>query len=660
MSSRSSWRSGAPGRGVALLSFLFACLAASTTIAARHDASFDYLYIESNEGGSSGGHTAIRFGPHVYHFQNQAGLLVLRRDRADDFLYTYALLGNRSVHSTRIGVSQASLARLVDRFRVRHRAQEAQLRVEEALTRDRSWLAFLHDREVDPAGQPENPRLRIPGLGYFDQRPSPAWARSASLLALGRDIARVRGPDFLANRRRVLLDEMRALSQQDPTAWAVEFPTSAYDHPPFARAYASRWIDLAAGLAALDTLLEARPLAASAHHAPMDDAFVLDPKERRALGRYAEQLAGQLVALTDSRRPDWGQTLLVGMARLSALNRSVESQRLVFLDSFPEQPEALAHVEIDRGGEIGSMLLAENRTLFEASRVYFRNTAAPDELAWERLEERSNRYFEMLRASRGDPSIRVARGHLIPSRAALYAIPIRPQRTAAQLVEDLARAQKRERSHTRAMRRLHRYGLINQNCATAIFETLNDSFEDSVKISEQRLGGYVGSKHSLAFIPFVSALEVNGRYRVIQRETIFSYRQLRLSAMKSRESPIRVALRESNTLTSTSYRRNSKDSFFVFFTDEAPLLRPLFGLVNLAAGLGESLLGILAAPVDRGAILVRGLRGIFVSLPELVFANIRKGSNDWIPREHRSLDAVIVEAGPGRLVLDSSSPQVDR
>jgi hypothetical protein len=32
------------------------------------------------------------------------------------------------------------------------------------------------------------------------------------------------------------------------------------------------------------------------------------------------------------------------------------------------------------------------------------------------------------------------------------------------------------------------------------------------------------------------------------------------------------------------------------------------------------------------------MKGAFVSLPELAFANIRKGSNDWIPREHRELE----------------------
>ena len=32
-------------------------------------ATFDYLYIESNEGGSSGGHAAVRLGDDTWHFQ---------------------------------------------------------------------------------------------------------------------------------------------------------------------------------------------------------------------------------------------------------------------------------------------------------------------------------------------------------------------------------------------------------------------------------------------------------------------------------------------------------------------------------------------------------------------------------------------------------------
>ena len=65
-------------------------------------------------------------------------------------------------------------------------------------------------------------------------------------------------------------------------------------------------------------------------------------------------------------------------------------------------------------------MLEENREKFEASMEYFQKREAPDELAWERLEERSNRYFEMAEGLRGEHGIRVARGHLVPERSALY------------------------------------------------------------------------------------------------------------------------------------------------------------------------------------------------------------------------------------------------
>ncbi|MBW2293770.1 MAG: hypothetical protein JRG94_15870 [Deltaproteobacteria bacterium] len=643
----------AAGR-VVLRSVLLSSLIASTAVAAATDASFDYLYIESNEGGSSGGHTAIRFGRDVYHFQSENGLLVLRRDLADEFLYSYALLGNRTIHSTRVAVSKEAFSSLVNRFRRRHRSQEAQIGVGDALRRDQMLLELLRDHEKDPAHPLESLKLPVPGLGYFERLDSAEeiaqgahQSRSAALLSLRDVIVRAKGPNFVSNRRRALMNEMRVLSVVDPTDWTVEPPTSVYEHPPFARSYSSRWLDLAAGLAALEILDEGRPLAPATHRAPTEAYFALAPQEIRALQRYAAQLAGQLVELLDSRRADWGQTLLIGMARLSALTRSVETGHLVFLDTFPDTSRTLDGTEINRSREIGSMMLLENQRQLDASRVYFRESAGAGELAWGRVEERSNRYFEILRALRDEAPMRVARGHLVPSHEAPYPVPFSPGRSDARRSEDLAQARHRERAYSRELNRLHRYGLIDQNCATALFETINDSFGGSVQISRQQLGGHVRSRRSLAFIPFVSSRQVGERYTLVARETIPSYRQLRLQAMRDHESTVRVAFRESNTFTSTTYQRSSADSFFVFFTDETPLLRPLFGVVNLTAALGQSLLGVVTAPVDGGHNLIRGLRGAFVSLPELAFANIRKGSNDWIPYEHRSLEPVALAIDHG-------------
>jgi len=140
---------------------------------------------------------------------------------------------------------------------------------------------------------------------------------------------------------------------------------------------------------------------------------------------------------------------------------------------------------------------------------------------------------------------------------------------------------------------------------------------------------------------------------VVERSVTPSYRESQLREMKLRESPLWVTLREANTLTARAYRRGSRDSFFVFFTDDVVLLRPVFGAVNLFAGVGESLWGIAMLPLDRGRTLLFGLEGTLVSLPELAFQNIRKGSNDWLPRgeiapagaKNRDYERVRVRAG---------------
>ena len=82
-----------------------------------------------------------------------------------------------------------------------------------------------------------------------------------------------------------------------------------------------------------------------------------------------------------------------------------------------------------------------------------------------------------------------------------------------------------------------------------------------------------------------------------------SYRRTRLAEMAEREHPLRVHLREASTFTSTLYRPNPRDSFFVFFTRDRWLPRPLYGAVNLVAGLGQAAVGLVRLPFDGGEAL---------------------------------------------------------
>ena len=119
--------------------------------------------------------------------------------------------------------------------------------------------------------------------------------------------------------------------------------------------------------------------------------------------------------------------------------------------------------------------------------------------------------------------------------------------------------------------------------------------------SVARLGGYVAPAEGMSFIPAVSASAVEAGYAVSDVVELPSYRKAQLERMYQRENPLWVFLRESNTVTSTLYRRAPDDSAFLFFTDTAPITRPVFGALNLITGLGVAAAGLATLPLD-GAI----------------------------------------------------------
>jgi hypothetical protein len=158
----------------------------------------------------------------------------------------------------------------------------------------------------------------------------------------------------------------------------------------------------------------------------------------------------------------------------------------------------------------------------------------------------------------------------------------------------------------------------------------------------RRLGGRVSLDGSLSFIPFLSAAAVDAHLAVAETAELPSYRLDRVARLEAAHGRLGTWLREGNTLTSTIYRRNPDDSFFVFFTDDTVALRPILGAVNLVAAAGASVVGLATLPLDHGARLRAALRGALFSLPELAFVNIRKGSFTHIDPSRNLADRMVV------------------
>jgi len=569
-------------------------------------AAIDYLHVEANTGGSSGGHAALRLGELVFDFQHGEGsTLRLRRSGWESFRYRMAVRGNRTIHAARIEVAPGELERLVRSFNARFLAWDRHFAVWDALRGERELLErMLAVRE----GGPPAALPAIEGAGLF--APGAGAGESAALRALRARVAREHGPGLLAARRRDCEARLAALR---PASDAAPLPAVVPERLPRREyAFSERRRDLAQWIAALRALDGAAPLRDGVLRDAESAALALGEGEAAALAAWARELEGSLAALVASERVDGGLALLVGMARLEAVQRSLAGGRLLLLDDFP--PDAEAHE-----GRPGDPYLEELRAHAAARLAGAREQlVAADpigEADYDALEEAANAWLELDGALRHGRPLRLYEGERIPAPAGeIDALPEPPIALPA-LRAAAAAARARERDSERALREAFAYHLVTRNCVTELFATLAAA------------GGPAEPSGPLRFVPFASFDAVLGSWPVSERWEEPAFRRARLAALYAEGNDLRVYLRESNTLTSTLYRPDPEQAFFLFFTDDAPpLLRPLLGAANLAAALAQSALGAVRLPFDRGEALRDGLESAAYSLPELAFVSIRKGA----------------------------------
>src|SRR5262245_20199101 len=208
---------------------------------AQDSSSVEYLYIEANEGGSSGGHVALRLGDDVFHFEHRTpGVLVLNRDEFEPFRFRYGVLQNRTIHVIRIPVAEETQALLAARFRHRLFLQTRHLDVMESLRGDRMTL-----EQMLSAG------LAVEGAGYFALDREAADGPSAEIAALRDRVEALYGAGFLDRRMEMLSARLAAL---DPSLMDLPEPPAAEQPPAPAYSFPQRYRDAATALEALRIL----------------------------------------------------------------------------------------------------------------------------------------------------------------------------------------------------------------------------------------------------------------------------------------------------------------------------------------------------------------------------------------------------------------------
>lgn len=590
-------------------------LALLTPLSGASAASFNFLYIEASEGNSSGGHAAIQFYDEIYHYQHvDSGLIRLFRQRKDEFHFLYRYLQNRPMHVARIEVGEDTLNRLKDSFKTQFQVQEKQFKLLADLHKERVFI-----RHLLHAGS-ETAKLRLNGVGLF--YPDQTGIPSPAVQNLRQKIEQLYGPDFLSRRRENLKAQIKALK---PSRWPAIDEVVA----PSIYSFTEHYSDLMTALFALKALSETQALRTEALVEARQPGFKISGDERQALQGLRGNLENSLTKMLDSNRPDWGYAVLINLARYLAVDASLQSGYWVFVDDFAEDGEMLGPDQyLDHSAQLRVLLGDAEAALSQARQAASGRHVS--EAEYGRIEMAANRYLELLNSERLR-ELRFNGEKALPSKSiALPDYPV-PELAPVQLTAALSQSSNLENRVLAGLQQTYRYNLINRNCVTELFRTIDQAMQANggdadalAKESTNRLGGYIDTGYN--FIPFVAYESVLARYRVMNSFDLDSYRRLELSKLTG---PV-ATLAESNTLSSRLYRHNPDDAWFVFFTDDNVPLRPLFGAVNTGAGISQSLYGLLSWPWDGGKNLQSGATGIMMSLPELAFFNMRKGSYKYL------------------------------
>ena len=576
-----------------------------------HDVSV--LYIESNTGDSSGGHAALRTGQEVFHFQHgENGLLLLHRERWDEFRFYYNDLGNRTVYEARLELQPEASERIRRYFTSMLIEQDVRLARLDGMRKDVELLVAIE------AG---NSSLAIRGAGLFLRKDNSGGKASINLK---QKISRKLGGSFLRDLCHELFIKLSHL------------PQNYNQHAPDLAAYREQ-LSLFEAVSILEKCRGINPAALIRipPRAGNHESCHLSPKERQALKRWEDFFLYSITALLQSRRPDRGFPLMLATARFLAIRESLRQGTLLVLSTFPADADTA-----DAVYGAGSMKMLRKMALsagknLEDERGRLLSQTETDEALWSRFENLASRYAELSDCAQGKQKMRLYAGISVPSLPATIPCPL--QLPAEEVSETLKNAKKRLKNFQKQMHLDMRYNLFTRNCVTEIFTGIShalsqaqgkDTASPSLLSAEQK-----AVLESISFIPWKMFQQVTAGMDTSEIIRYPSWRDRRLEALYQKDNPVTVYARECNTITSSIYRNGRQDSAFLFFTQDSVLARPLFGTLNIAWTLPHMCIGLITWPIDSGYLIKSGAMGTLFSIPELFFVNIRKGNFAYIPQE---------------------------
>ncbi len=589
-----------------LLSAFF-CLLLSPPVPAKP---LHYLYINAREGSASGGHTAISFNNETFHFQHyDGGTIRLVKQISDDFDFHYRYLENRTINQATIELDDAHYDQLRKFFNLSLILQKQQDDLLKEINLNLSLLA-------PPLS---SSKIYIRGAGLLTQNPVPLNAEAITINNLQQHIKQKYGDNFLTKQILSLQEKINTLQPRPWPTDSLHLSDNAFLAVPYS--FASQHLDAVSKMLFLQMLQQGASLDKQHYFTPEQANFKLSTPELEKLRRFQHTLENNLLNLINSQRTNWGNVAFILYARILSLSIAIDSGTLVFLNSYAPDSFSIPYTEVESYKEMFQAQKARALTkIIQEKRLLFTRQQAISENHYSLLEQLSNYYHERDRGLANKLSIRIYGEQLLPTTPVSLPLPLYPQLTSQKTEQALQQLHQYKNQVTQQMQSIYHYDLITRNCVTEIFDTIRKSNISGKPIKEL---GKLAQNNFIAFIPFGSFRSLANDY---SKQTRPSFRQQQLNEMYQQENNALVYLRESNTLSARYYKFNDQDSIFLFFTDHNVLSRPLLGAFNLLTAMAMSLYGSFSLPFDAGYNLQKGSMGILMSLPELAFFNIRKGS----------------------------------
>lgn len=582
---------------------LFFIFLFNISLFATEDSYFlDYIYVNANTGQSSGGHSAIRLGKIVYHFQYFPDKIFhIIREPWEDFRYVYGIQENRTIYILKIELDKKVFNHFFERLNEIYLYQKKELDNLEKLENDVKILESILKGDG---------RVYLKGTGYFSNH----LKNDKSYYSLKTRIASSLGRNYILKE---LISIRRKINQfQIPSNGELEIDMSKLRYPITVDNYSTDYLESLSYLKSLEILQDELDLKKDGYFEFAGNSINKNIFDK--LSNSLKEKENEIVQLLQSKNEMNGYSLLISIARYLVIRKSLEERKLFFLNSFGKNHSLV----------VGDAL--ENRTFLEGIDkqittkiknhfLEIENTDSLSERKYTELEDLINRKKEITDGINEKKAIRVNHEIMLPSKEdSIYLYKYESLSLDYERIYKLYL--KNRDKYLLSLQNKYPFNLFTRNCTTEIFRTLNSIMGEN----PMKLGEIIQEKDSFVFVPVYAYYSVGKKYKVTREEKVPSLRTMILNEKSKKNYYNR--LKEISTLSSEYYRFNQEDSIFIFFTDEEIFFRPLFGFINLISGIGELGYGVVISPFDGGDRVVKGLQGIFFSGPELIFFNIRKGT----------------------------------